>query len=106
MPLEDYLMPAEQIRFQSSFRVHYGDKTYQVIVTERRILLYAERGIVFKRDDVVTQKLDELQEIKYQERGIVSKRGLIKIQSLKTEMDLWGPAGEVKTLYQQMMQFM
>lgn len=106
LPLEDYLMPSEQIRFQSSSRVHYGAKTYQVILTDRRILLYAKRGMVLKNDDVVTQRLDELQGIKYQEQGIISKRGTIKIQSAKTEMDLWGSASEVKALYQQMMQFM
>lgn len=105
MPIEDYLMPSEQVKFQSSFGVHYGKKVYQVIVTDRRILLYAKRGMIFKSDDVVTQKLDELQGIKYQEQGIINKRGIMKIQSAKTEMDLWGSASEVKALYQQMMQF-
>ncbi|HXW37419.1 MAG TPA: hypothetical protein VEJ36_05920, partial [Nitrososphaerales archaeon] len=83
-----------------------GNKPYQVILTDRRILLYARRGALFKSDDIVTQKFEELQGVKYSEQGVISKKGTIKIQTLKTEMDLWGSAQEVKALYQQMMQFM
>ena len=99
-------MPSEQVRFQSSFGVHFGGKEYQVVLTDRRILLYAKRGMLIKSDDVVTQKLEELQGVKYREEGLIGKKGIIKIQSLKTEMDLWGSANEMKALYQQMMQFM
>jgi hypothetical protein len=99
-------MPSEQIRFRSAFGVHYGNKKYHAILTDRRILLFATRGVLVKNDDVVMQRLDELQGVKYQERGIMNKRGTIKIQGAKSEMDLWGSAIEVKALYQQMMQFM
>jgi hypothetical protein len=105
VPLEDYLMPGEEIKFQSTGGVKYGNKSYHVILTDRRILLYAQRGMMFKNDDVVTQKLDELQGIKYSEQGIIEKRGTIHIEG-KTKMDLYGSAAEIKVLYQQMMQFM
>lgn len=105
MPLEDYLQPSEQVRFHSTFGIHYGKKRYHAIVTDRRILLYAKRGLLLKNDEVVMQKLDDLRGIKYQETGIIGRRGTIKIQGSKTEMDLWGSATEVKALYQQMMQF-
>ncbi len=99
-------MPGEQVRFHSSRAVRYGDRSYRVILSDRRILLYARRGTLFKNDDVVTQKLDELQGVKYSEQGLIDKKGVIRVQSFKTEMDLSGPAGEIKALYQQMMQFM
>jgi hypothetical protein len=105
MPLEDYLSPGEQIKFQSSRAVRYGNSPYHVVITDRRILLYARRGLMFKNDEVVTQRTDELQGIKYSEQGILGKRGIIQIEG-KTRMDLWGPAAEIKTIYQQMMQFM
>ena len=98
-------MPSEQVKFQSNFDVHFGGKIYRVVLTDRRILLYARRGAVFKNDDVVTQKLEDLQGVKYREEGLIGKKGIIKIQSLKTEMDLSGPANEMKALYQQIMQF-
>ena len=106
MTLRDYLMPGEEIRFQSTRAVRYGNKPYHVILSDRRILLFARRGALFKNDDVVSQKLDELQGVKYTEQGIVAKKGVIHVQSFKAEMNLSGPAGEIKTLYQQMMQFM
>ena len=105
MPLEDYLAPGEQVKFQSTGSVQYGGKTYQVVMTDRRILLYARRGMISKSDDVVTQKMDELQGVKYSEQGLIGKKGIIHIQG-KTTMDLYGSAAEIKALYQQMMQFM
>ena len=99
-------MPGEEIRFQSSRAVRYGNKRYQVLLSDRRILLYARRGTLVKNDDVVSQKLDELQGVKYSEQGIIDKKGTIRVQSFKTEMDLSGPANEIKALYQQIMAFM
>jgi hypothetical protein len=85
--------------------VRYGVKKYHVILTDRRLLLYAQRGVLFKNDDVVTQKLDELQGIKYSEEGIIDRKGTIHIEG-KTRMELEGSAKEMKALYQQMMQFL
>jgi hypothetical protein len=85
--------------------VRYGVKKYHVILTDRRLLLYAQRGVLFKNDDVITQRLDELQGIKYSEEGIIDKKGSISIEG-KTRMKLEGSAKEMKALYQQMMQFL
>ena len=65
MSFEDYLIPGEEVRFRSTSRVMYGKKDYQVVVTNKRILLYAQRGMVVKKDDLVMQKLDELQGVKF-----------------------------------------
>jgi hypothetical protein len=105
LPLEEYLMPGEEVLFRSSSAVKYGAKPYRVVVTDRRVVLYASRGAVFKSDDVVAQKMEELTGVKYSERGVIGKKGIITIES-RTRMDLVGPAGEMKALYQQMMRFM
>ena len=106
MTLRDFLMRGEQIRFRSSRPVRFGAKSYHVILSDRRILLFARRGAFFKSDDIVSQKLDDLQGVKYSEQGIISRKGTIRVQGQKTEMDLTGPAIEIKTLYQQMMAYM
>lgn len=98
-------MPGEQTKFHSTGGVRYGVKRYHVILTDRRLLLYAQRGMLVKNDDVVTQRLDELQGIKYSEEGIIDRRGKIRIEG-KTLMELEGSAKEMKALYQQMMQFL
>jgi hypothetical protein len=99
-------MPGEEIRFQSGRTIRYGNKRYRVILSDKRILLFAQRGMLVKNDDIVSHKLEDLQGVKYTEQGIIAKKGIIRVQSFKTEMDLSGPANEIKTLYQQMMQFM
>ncbi len=105
VPLEDYLVPGEEVKFQSKGFVRFGDSSYHVILTDRRIVLYARRGVLVKNDEVVTQKLTELQGVKYSEEGLVTRRGIIRIEG-KTRMDLSGSAPEIKALYQQMMRFM
>jgi hypothetical protein len=105
MALEDYLIPGEEIRYQSGENsVEYGGKPYKLVLTDKRILLHSARGLIVKKDDVVSQKLDELQGIKYRERGLISKEGIIEIQG-RTLIQLSGNAAAMKTLYQQIMQF-
>jgi hypothetical protein len=98
-------MPGEQTRFHSTGGVRYGVKKYHVILTDRRLLLYAQRGVLLKNDDVISQKLDELQGIKYSEKGIIDRMGTISMEG-KTRINLEGSAKEMKALYQQMMQFL
>jgi hypothetical protein len=107
MALEDFLLPDEQIRLQSKTGLEFAGKgDYEFILTDKRILLYARRGLVVKKDDLVAQKLDELHGIKYKEKGLISKKGILEIEGNRTKMDLEGPADTVKALYQQVMQFM
>lgn len=105
MPVEDYLMPAEKIKFSGSGQVNYAGKLFQLIITNKRIRLYARRGMISKSDDIVSVKLDELHDIKYRESGLVSKKGDIHLETEKSVMDLYGPAIEIKAVYQQVMQF-
>jgi hypothetical protein len=104
MPLEDYLLPGEDIRFHSGQSVRYGGNLYELLVTNKRILLYARRGLVFKSDDVVSIKLEELQGVKYKERGVIGKTGILEVQA-KTLFQFEGNPAEMKTLYQQILQF-
>jgi len=103
--LSDHLLPGEDIRFQSKGLVEYGGSRYQVIVTNKRIILYAQRGLVFKSDDVVTFKLEDVQGIKYREQGIIGKKGIVEIHA-KTKAVLTGPVSEMKSLYQQLLGFL
>jgi len=104
MPLEDYLLPGEEIRFHSNQSIKYGGKMYELLVTNKRLLLYAKRGLVFKSDDLVSIKLDELQGVKYKERGVIGKTGILEVHG-KTVLQLEGTPSAIKALYQQIMQF-
>jgi hypothetical protein len=102
--LQDFIVPQEQIKFQSSAFVKVGGKNYRLILTDGRILLYGQRGRIAKNEDVVMAKLDELQGITYKEKGLFKKQGMIEIQA-RTNLLLSGSAIELKPLYQQLMQF-
>lgn len=102
--LQDYIVPQEQIKFQSSAFVKVGGKNYRLILTSGRILLYAQRGRIAKNEDVMMTKLDELEGISYLEKGLMKKQGIIEIRG-KTLLQLSGPPLEIKPLYQQLIQY-
>jgi len=104
MPVDDYLTPGEEIRYSSSTKIRYGEKSYQVFVTNRRIMMYARRGALIRGDDVVSIQLNEMHDVKYKERGFIFREGVLEFQG-KTLVQLTGPPRDVKALYQQLMQF-
>lgn len=105
MPLEDYLMPNENIRYQSDFDIQYGDKSYTVVLTDIRLILYARKGLIFKSDDVVTEAIRDVQGIKYKESGILFKSAYLEVLS-KSKLVLTGNQAAIKTLYQRLLPFL
>ncbi len=105
MPLEDYLLPNEQIRYQSEFDVFYSGKPYTVILTDLRLVLYSRRGLLIKNDDVVTEAIRDIQGIKYREMGLIVKSGELIISG-KTRMHFGGSKDSMKALYQRLLPFL
>jgi len=60
--------------------------------------------MIFKKDDVITEKLSDIQ-VKYSEEGIIRKKGIIQVQG-KTMLQLIGSPSEIKALYQSIIQFL
>jgi hypothetical protein len=105
LPLEDYLLPNETIKYQSEFNVQYGDKYYTVLLTDNRLILFARRGFIFKGDDVITEAIRDVQGIKYKETGMIIKTAHLIVES-KTIIDLIGNQLAIKTLYQRLLPFL
>ena len=123
MPYADFILPDEEVRFKSSKNLKYGRKTYQLIITDNRIVLYARRWLLHKKNDVVSFQLKELLTAKYKETGTLRKRGVIElynrtlVPSMVTKrgvlevysriaFQLKGPQEDTKAVYQQIMQFL
>lgn len=104
MTIEDFLMPGEEIRYHGPPGLNYGGKLYEVIITDKRLLLFARRGAIFKKDDVVSQKVDEVQNILYKETGILRKEGILEIIA-RTRFVCSGKPNQVKAIYHQLLQF-
>ena len=99
MPLQDYLLPLENIKFHSKTWVRYGGKRYNVLVTDKRLILFAQRGYILRSDDIVSERLDRLQALEYSERGLLIRRGKISVQGI-SKMEIRGSPSEMKPLFQ------
>ena len=89
MPLQDYLLPLENIKFYSKTSVLYGGKRYNVLVTDKRLILFAQRGHILRSDDIVSERLDRLQGLEYSEKGLLIKRGKVCVQGV-SKMEIRG----------------
>ena len=101
MPLQDFLLPLENIKFQSKTLIHYADKKYKVVITDKRFILYAQRGHFLKSDDIVSERLDRLNGLEYSEKGLLFREARISIQGT-TKMNVHGPISELKPLFHTM----
>jgi hypothetical protein len=101
MPLQDFLLPSENVKFYSNSLVRYGNKKYRVLITDKRLILYAQRGYFIKSDDIVSEGLDRIQGLEYSEKGFIFRMAKISIQCL-TKLELYGPISEINPLFHSM----
>lgn len=100
MPLRDYLVPEEQIKFICKRDIEYANKKYFLVITNKRILLYKERGILNKSEDIICEKLERLGGLEYKEkRGLLFDMAKISITG-GMKIDIKGPCEEVKSMFQ------
>ena len=76
----------------------YGEKKYNVLITDMRIILYAQRVHIIKTDDVISERLDKLREIKYSEKSGIIGSAKITIRS-DLNLDIYGSKSELKQLF-------
>ncbi|MEO9295412.1 MAG: hypothetical protein ABI347_07415 [Nitrososphaera sp.] len=98
MPLSDFLLPSENVKFASEQDVEYGEKKYNVYVTDKRLILYARRGLVMRSDDIVSERLESIHGVKYRETGFPFKTATISVWGTST-IDMKGPASRIKPLF-------
>jgi hypothetical protein len=101
MALQDFLLPQENIKFHSKTNVLYADKRYHVLITDKRLILYAQRGYILKSDDIVSENLDKILGVEYSERGVMFRNARISIQGT-AKLIITGPISELKPLFNTM----
>ncbi len=99
MALKDFLLPTENVAFTTQEEVEFADKKYQVIITDKRLILYSKRGLLIKSDDIISKSLDSISGIKYRESGLVFRSASISVWS-DSKMDITGPPAHMKPLFQ------
>ena len=102
--LEDYLMPGEKVVWKGP-QLMAGDGMFNVYVTDKRLVLYRQRGAIIKKEDFIAEKLSHIQNIKYRQEGLLGKKGTLIIEMQNRKMSLKGTADAIKSTYQSLMQF-
>jgi len=98
MPLEEFLFSNEIIEFSTLPEVECaGDRNFQFFVTDQRVILFARRGVIFKRDHIISRAISEIVEIAYKEKGIF-KKGHMYIKSEKGNLEFKGKTEIVKEI--------
>ena len=106
MTLEDHLKPSENVQFKSDAKVKHGDSDYSVVVTNDRFILWAERGLIRSKDDILTWNLGNILRTEFKENGLLRKKGTFRLETEHdTVIELKSGANDMKTIYQSCMQF-
>ena len=106
MPLADFLTPGENIRYRSPTRVEYQDDDYDLYITDRRIIWHKQEGMVFKKDKLVSEKLENVSGINYEEKGLFGKRGIIQIRMGRRKLEFSGSPTSIRAIYSEMQALM
>jgi len=99
MPINDFLVPEEQIKFIGTKEIEYSNRKYTLCITNKRILLYKKSGIVNKCEDIICEKIDRLEGLEYKEKGGLFNLAKITIRG-GIKIDIKGHSEEVKKIFQ------
>ena len=92
------MFPNEEIEYSTLPEIEYaGDKSFQFFMTDQRAILFARRGLVFKRDHIISRAISEIAEIAYKEKGMF-KKGYLFIKSEKGNLEFKGKTEIVKEI--------
>jgi ribosomal protein S3 len=105
MVLSEFLYPGEGIIFQSN-KIESLNDNFFFFITDQRILLYRRRGVLFKKDRVIAERLEDVRSMQYGEMGIVRRKGILRIETYSKKMDpIVGKVADIKAIWQEMQKY-
>ena len=105
MVLTDFLYPGETIVFQSN-KIESLNDNFFLYITDQRILLHRRRGVLFKKDRIIAERIEDIRTMQYGERGVLRKRGVLRIETYSKKMDpIVGKVADVKAIWQEMQKY-
>ena len=103
--LEDFLLPGEVIIFQSG-EVKTLNDHFDFYITDQRILLHRRRGAVFKKDRVISERIEDIRTLHYDEKGLVKKKGVLRIETVSKKMEpIEGKVPDIKAIWQELQKY-
>jgi len=103
--LEDFLFPGEVIKFQSG-KIRTLNDSFDFYITDQRILLHKRRGVVFKKDRIIAERLQEIRTLYYDEKGLMRKKGVLLIETLTKKMEpIEGRVHDIRAIWQELQRY-
>ena len=103
--LEDFLLPGELVIFQSG-KVKTLNDSFDFYITDQRILLHRRRGVVFKKDRVISERIENIRTLDYDEKGLVKKKGVLRIETVSKKMEpIEGKVLDIKAIWQELQKY-
>jgi hypothetical protein len=104
--LADFLYPGETIVFQSN-KIESLNDSFFFYITDQRILLYRRRGVLFKKDRIIAERIEDIRSLQYGEIGVFRKKGVLRIETLGKKMDpIVGKVADIKAIWQEMQKYL
>jgi hypothetical protein len=103
--LEDFLLPMETIKYQAPDLITYAEHLYNLYMTNYRLIFYVKVGLLFKKENVVSERLEDIITMDYSERGLISKSGVLKIQTKDKRMEIQGTVPIIKAVWQELQKY-
>ena len=105
MVLTEFLYPNETIVFQSG-KIESLNDNFFFYITDQRILLHRRRGVFFKKDRIIAERIEDIRTMQYGERGIFRRRGVLHIETYSKKMDpIVGKVADIKAIWQEMQKY-
>jgi hypothetical protein len=102
--IEKYLTAGENVIYKTS-GVNMGGETYNLFVTNKRVILFKEKGLVFKKAEVIAYNMKDMQNVIYKEEGLIRKKGILWIDLPRARIEITGGSDVIRGAYQAIMQF-
>jgi hypothetical protein len=102
MPLTDFLIPGENISFSTYRPVEYQGVKYDLYVSNFRLMWHKRSGIIFRKEQLISENLSDIIEMQYYEKGLFVKTGAIKIVTSKKKIEFFGKREMMKAIYSEL----
>lgn len=107
MPLEEFLLPKESIRYTGTEEVEYEESTYNLFITNIRLILYSRKGLVLRKERIVSERLTEIQDVHYSARvkGLEMNKGILTVETSKKKLDMTGTRDNIKQVSEELKKY-
>lgn len=106
MALQNWLMPLENVKYSSPDTVEFAGADLRFHISDQRIILHNTKGLLFKKETIVAERLEDIVTMAYKEEGILfAKKGVLQIQTKNKVMDFKGKPESIKVIWHTLQQY-